>query len=107
MQPDLFTKLVEPTYDPGATIQQRFEKFDAANPRVYSALVGLAFKAKNAGRTRIGMKHLAEVFRWNYGQTHGEEFKLNNNFSSRYVRMICGAHPDLAPLFELRRLRSE
>lgn len=37
----------------------------------------------------------------------GETFKANNNFRSRYVRLIIRDHPELEDFFELRELKSE
>ena len=99
--------LVVPIHEPEATIQQRFEAFDQANPWVRQALTDLAMQAKRDGRTRIGMKHLVEVVRWNYGRrTSGTEFRFDNRYTSRFARAIVADHPDLADLFELRRLRA-
>jgi hypothetical protein len=107
-QPDLFSqKVAAPLYDDGDTIQQRFEKFHAANPWVLSALVQLARRYKDMGRDRIGVKHLVEVLRWEVAKgTKGDDFKLNNNFTSRYVRAIAKGYPELASLFEYRVLKA-
>lgn len=40
-------------------------------------------------------------------RTHGDEFKLNNNFRSHYARALMQRERELAGFFELRRLRSE
>jgi hypothetical protein len=50
-----------------------------------------------------------ERMRWHFQIEKGmdEEFKLNNNFRSRYARKIMKAHPDLEDFFELRILRAD
>jgi hypothetical protein len=91
----------------GLTLQEQFEAFHNANPWVMQALVRLSLQALADGRRRLGIKMLVEVLRWQYGRaTTGSDFRLNNNYSSRYVRAIIGAHPELADLFATRELRT-
>lgn len=90
----------------GETIQERFESFHALNPWVYRAFVRLTAEWLEAGHSHIGMKMLTEVLRWQYGQTVGDEFKLNNNYTSRYVRLLIDEHPEYAEVFETRELRA-
>ena len=99
--------LVIPEVVKGQSIQERFEAFHALNPWVYRALVKLTGDWVARGRTRIGMKMLTEVLRWEYGrQTVGDEFKINNNFTSRYVRLLIAEHPEYAAAFHTRELRA-
>lgn len=85
-----------------------FLAFHEANPRVYEELVKLARQAKAKGRAKIGIGMLWEVLRWHFWlETKGdEEFKLNNNYRSRYARLIMGLEADLVGVFETRELRS-
>lgn len=93
---------------PGETIQEAFESFHRANPAVYRELCALMRLAKSRGRKRIGIAMLYEVLRWNYFlRTAGEDFKLNNNFQSRYARLIEKQEPDLRGMFEFRELHTE
>lgn len=95
------------TSDPDATltIQQKFEVFHRLNPWVYGALEVLAADYMTH-RRRIGIGMLFEVLRWQYGRTVGDDFKLNNNFRSRYVRLLIAHHPEWADAFETRTLRA-
>jgi hypothetical protein len=89
------------------TIDEAFAVFHEANPWVYKALVRLARRYLTTGRTRIGAKALFEVLRWEWSMaTVDDEFKLNNNFTSRYARLIMATEPDLADVFEVRELRT-
>lgn len=91
----------------GSTIQERFERFHDANPWVYDALVLLARELKRRGRSRFGIKLLFERIRYeSMLQTHGDEFKLNNNYHSRYARLIAEQEEDLADVFQLRELKA-
>lgn len=88
-------------------LDAQFEKFHKENPKVYVELVALTQEAKWAGRKKIGMKMLLEVLRWNRMiNTTDPEFKINNNYGSRYARKIMDENPELADMFEVRELKS-
>ena len=99
----------EPDGEKGLSIQERFERFHDRNPWVYHELVAMARELRARRSRRIGIKMLFEVLRWQYyRRTDGDdEFKLNNNFHSRYARLIMESEPDLEGAFELRALHSE
>jgi hypothetical protein len=90
-------------------IQEEFERFHANNPSVYRSLVKMARRAKDSGHERFGMKTLFEVLRWTRmtRRKDGQLFLLNNNFTSRYARLIEEQEADLKGFFELRTLLSE
>jgi len=88
-------------------LDDRFWRFHEANPQVYRQLRRLAFEAVRKGRNKIGMKMLFEVLRWEvWMQTEGEDWKLNNSYTSRYARLLMDQERDLAGLFETRMLKS-
>jgi hypothetical protein len=106
-QPDLFRPVVHVDGGRGLSLQEAFERFHEANPHVYQMIVRLARQARAAGRRRVGIGMLFEVLRWNYTVlTAGSDFKLNNSFRSRYVRLIERREADLREFFETRDLRS-
>lgn len=94
-------------------IQERFERFHAANPRFYYLLVFYirevvkAREARGRGR-RYGIAAVVERVRWHVDvEAKGvEEFKMPNDFRSRYARLIMQQEPDLRDVFELRELRA-
>lgn len=112
-QPMLFGDDDAPEFRPGdsrGTIQERFEEFHRLNPWVYDALEKLVADYAARGRKRIGIKMLWEVIRWNYAMRTSDpanEFRANNNFHSRYVRLLIANHPEWAGLFELRVLKAK
>lgn len=114
-QPSLFTPdaygsaIVTAPAESESTIQERFEKFHQEHPEIYAALVELAWTWKRAGQTKCGIKMLWERLRWEMGMRRrpGEEFLADNNFHSRFVRLLCEREPDLAGMFELRELRAK
>jgi hypothetical protein len=87
--------------------QAKFDKFHKDNPRVFEELVKLTEQAYSAGRTKIGMRMLFEVVRWNrFIKTTDHDFKLNNNNAPYYARLIMETYPKYDGLFEVRELRS-
>lgn len=80
------------------------------HPGVYRLLRQLAFQAVRAGATRLGMKNLYEVARWNRMMEglpeSDDQFRLNNNWTGMYARLLMENEPTLAGLFETRELRS-
>lgn len=87
--------------------QERFAEFHAANPHVLDELERITAELVAKGHTRFGIKMVWEVVRWRrLLTTDGDDFKLNNNFHSRYVRLIVERHPEWRDVFELRELKS-
>jgi hypothetical protein len=98
----------EPKVSRSATIQERFESFHRANPHVYAALRSLSFQMMGSGVRQYGIKGLFEILRWQFAlQTQGEPFRLSNDFTSRYARLLVQHNPELEGFFEMRGLRSE
>lgn len=84
---------------------KRFRKFHSENPAVYEELIRLArqFRRKRPSAV-IGMKMLYEVLRWNFflATTTDEPYKLSNDFTPFYARLIMENEPDLKGIFNLR-----
>ncbi|ANP53666.1 hypothetical protein J2Z21_009351 [Streptomyces griseochromogenes] len=89
------------------SIQERFEAFHQLNPWILRHLEALTADCVERGLTRIGIGMLFEVLRWQYGiATQGEPWKLNNDFRSRYVRLLLELHPEWSSLFETRKIHT-
>lgn len=91
------------------SIQERFEDFHARHPEVFAKLVELAREVKARGK-RCGIRTLWEKMRWAFEieRDADDEFKLNDHYHSRYVRLIVDTLPDeFGGFFELRQLKSE
>ena len=86
----------------------RFAEHRREHPDVYHALRDLAREAVRRGRNRIGIAALFEIVRWERGgiSKDASGFKLNNDLRAMYARALMDENPDLAGLFETRRLRS-
>jgi hypothetical protein len=91
------------------TIEQRFNRYHKNNPEVYNALVALARDFRQKSHRKIGIKMLFEVLRWNYYLTINtdEEYKLSNDFTAHYARIIMMQEPDLKDAFNLRLSKAD
>ncbi|WP_405803433.1 hypothetical protein [Streptomyces sp. NBC_01187] len=91
------------------TIQAQFEAFHQLNPWVLRALEDLTADYLKRGARRVGIGMLFEVLRWRYViATEGDDdFRLNNNYRSRYVRLLIERNPEWGPAFEVRVLRTD
>lgn len=110
-QPTLFEPLppmVAPTYQKGDTIEQRFNAFHAANPKICEALRRLALDMRRHGMSRWSINAAFEVLRWQVAiTTNSADFKLNNDFRSLYARLLMDSDPLLDGFFETRCRRTE
>ncbi len=81
----------------------RFEAFHRMNPHVYKSVVAVSLDLKERGFRKGGMKMVFERLRWLYAiQTVGEDYKLNNNYTAYYARLVMETVPDLDGFFETR-----
>lgn len=106
-QPVLFDSRVR--FDERSTIDMRFRNFHAKHPEVYEAITHLCRQAKKAGRAKIGIGMLFEVLRWQTFIAAGDDdevYRLNNNYRSRYARLIQDLEDDLDGIFDIRELRA-
>lgn len=90
------------------TIEARFLAFHTRNPAVYRELMRLARQAHERA-AHVGIAMLWERLRWSVVveglPDAAEAFKLNNDYRSRYARLLMNENADLAGLFEVRALR--
>lgn len=88
---------------------RKFREFHEKNPRVYKQLVKLARQAHSRGKRKMSIELLINVVRW-YSILNTDdpnsEFKINNNYKSRYARLIMAENPELDGIFNTREIRS-
>lgn len=97
-------EMVDPT-----TIEGRFLAFHQAHPEVYEELRDLALALAAEGWTHFGVSTCWEVLRYRTmlgAKPEEDRFKLNDNYKSRYARLLADQVPALREVFELRALRS-
>lgn len=90
-------------------LESKFLKFHEENPEIYDELVKLARQAKTVGRKKMGMKAIWEIMRWErmIKTKDASGYKLNNDYTSRYSRLIMEKEKDLKDFFETRKLRAD
>lgn len=91
------------------TIQERFMVYHESNPHVYQYLCDLARQAKARGFRHYGIASCWERLRWQYDidTVTNEQFKMSDNFKSRYARYIMEHNEDLQGFFRTKNLRTE
>lgn len=87
-------------------IVEKFLVFHQNNPHIYPLFKKYSAMVMNSGRKRYSIKTIIERIRWHVDvETKGEEFKINNNHSSCYVRLLIMDHPQYADFFKTRSTR--
>ena len=101
----------------GNTIQSSFERYHAQNPRVYELLVQQVDKAILRGKKKISIKTILGYIRWEIFleikqdtlfDKKGEkiEYKIPDQFTSRYARLLVSDFPKWKDNIEMRTIRS-
>ena len=91
------------------TRAEKFEEFHQANPHVYINLEALAEKLIRRGQKHIGIGYLFEILRYEtFMRTEDpdSDYKLNNNYRSRYARLLLERRPEWTEIISVRNLRS-
>lgn len=91
----------------GKGLEEQFWDYHEENPDVYRQLRDLALQMRRRGVSQYGIKGLFEVLRWHRALETKDDagFKLNNNYTSFYARLLMDNEPELAGFFELRTQR--
>lgn len=98
--------LVVPIQHKGLTIEERFNRFYAANPHVADAFEALAAQWL-ARHSKVGAKAIAEQLRWRSGiETQGEPWKINNSLVALYARLLLDRHPEWKGRIEIRERKA-
>ena len=100
-----------PLDEPTDTLQAQFVRYHARHPEVYRLFCDLAEQMRATGRRRYSARTILHVIRWHRAlesdPREDEGFKINNNYSSRYARMLITERPEFEGFFSLRELRTE
>lgn len=91
------------------TIQDRFENFLNKYPFVWELFKAQVFRAKTHGFKRVGSKAIVEYLRWQarFNRLAGEDFKINNDYTSRFARKFKEEYPGYPIEFEERQLKTQ
>ena len=89
----------------GSTIEQGFLKFHEKHPKVYSMFkTYFDFLSNRKGWRRVSGKFIIEKIRAEvFTGSENEEYKIDNSYTSSYVRMFIKDHPEYASYFTLRK----
>lgn len=94
--------------NPTTPIEREFVAFHQENPHIYAELERRALALLARGLPRIGLKMIWESMRYAAIEAHGADaWKLNNNFTALYARLLRARRPELASRMELRERREE
>lgn len=75
-------------------IVKNFWQYHQNNPHVFELFLKYARQLKVAGREHYGTKAIIERVRWHLTvETVGDDFKLNNNYTSCYARLLTINYP--------------
>ncbi len=90
------------------SLDERFNKFHRANPMVFDLFLRFTLKAKDRGYKHFSAKAVFERIRWHMhiDTVDADGFKLNNNYTSRYVRLLEQLFPEHRDFYNKRELRS-
>lgn len=84
-------------------IVERFWKFHQENPHVYEWFKAFSHDVKNSGAQGYGSKAVVERIRWHVMiETKGEPFKISNDFTACYSRLLIMLEPAFEGFFQLR-----
>lgn len=87
----------------GGTPAERFASFHERNPQVFRAIVEVTRQKKRMGKTYVSMRGIFELLRETHSlQVRGDRYRLNNDYTSFYSRLIADVHPELGVLFRRR-----
>lgn len=99
------------------TIQEAFDNFHQANPMIYKLIVREAKELIRKGRKRFSVKQIAGAIRWDtylvttentlFGSLDvNKRFKIGDQYTSRYSRLLVEQYPEMAGYIEMREIRS-
>ena len=85
---------------------KRFLKYADKNPQVFDHFVKMAKQIKKTGREKYSARTIFEVLRWHLDvETHGEDFKITNDFIPMYVRLLIAQEPEFEDFFTVKRMK--
>jgi hypothetical protein len=80
-----------------------FEVYHRQNPQVWEMFKKVALQTKEKGFSKYSAKGIFEIVRWHTGvRATGDQFKINNNYTPDYARLMIEQHPEFKTFFLLR-----
>lgn len=82
-----------------------FRAYHRENPEIWPQFKKFAFEMLNSGRKRYSAKSIMERIRWDFEIKNSDrDFKVDNNFTAIYARVLVHRFPEFADFFEFRHL---
>jgi len=90
------------------TLDEKFFEYHTANPLVLELFEQFTRRVKKAGHDHYSIDAIMHQVRWHIDiETQSADgFKLNNNYTSRYARLLTKENPDLCGFFRNRKLKT-
>jgi hypothetical protein len=90
-------------------IDENFKVFHEENPHVYDLFRKYTFILFERGHPHAGAKAIFERMRWDLmlKTSPGKPVTLNNNYTSRYARLLEENEPELRGFFRKRKLHED
>ena len=88
-------------------LNDAFDDYHRDNPQVFEAFKAASVKLKQNGRKHFGAKCIIEYIRFQTAiadKTGRDKFKINNNYTSRYVRLLERERPEFVGFFAKRTI---
>lgn len=83
-------------------VYSSFKKFHQENPDIYQLFKDLAYEARKSFK-RFGAKAIWEVLRWETRIKTGTDYKLNNNYTAAYTRLLIKEDQSFKDFFSIRK----
>jgi hypothetical protein len=84
----------------------KFAEYHNSNPEVYVKFKEFAVKTMLKGHKNYSAKGIFEIIRWHTGVKGGDQYKVNNNYTPHYARMLMDEIPLFRGFFKTRASRS-
>jgi hypothetical protein len=94
---------------PNNETDRKFQEYHEKNPEVYNHLVRITREAHNKGKKSLSIWLVANVVRWYVNMDTDDpnsDFKISNDYLSRYSRLIMKNNPDLDGIFKTKKLKA-
>lgn len=87
-------------------IKHKWWDFHKRNPHIYDLFCRFTWDVINAGHTHYSAKGVFERIRWHTDvETHGETFKLSNNYTPYYARLFMHHNKQHEGFFRTKELK--
>ena len=89
-------------------VDMKFFKYHKESPHIFNLFVAFSKEIKAKGYKTYSMRTIMHRIRWHVDITTNDPdgFKMNNNYSSRYARMLANEYPDFKDFFKNRRMKT-